>query len=162
MHISVEELLLYTEEERTKWERWFRENGEELLKMPLAGDRENTIGALILHMFGPELRYVQRVRNEPLSEYRGRPSAHLDEVFGFGLESRKAMREFVEQAAPADWNRTLDLAIGGRRYHVTVRKLLLHALLHEIRHWAQIARLMRERGFAPPGDHDLLMSSALD
>jgi len=162
MQISVEELLRYTEEERTKWEKWFRENGEELLSMPIAGDRERTIGALILHLFGPELRYIQRLRNEPMSEYRGRPSARLDEVFGFGMESRKAMLEFVEQAAPADWNRMIDITLGGRTFHVSVRKLILTAQLHEIRHWAQIARLMRERGFAPPGDHDLLMSSALD
>ena len=162
MQLSVEELLRYTDEERAKWERWFRDNGEELLKTPISGERDHTIGELILHMFGPELRYVQRLKNEPLTEYRGRPCAHIDELFGFGFESRKAMRDFVKQAKPQDWYRTIDFNVAGRQFRASFRKVIVHALMHEIRHWAQVARLMRERGFAPPGDHDLLMSSALD
>lgn len=161
MQLSVEELLHYTDEERERWERWFRENGENLLKMPIAGECDTTVGALILHIFGPELRYVQRVRDEPLSEYRGRPSGHIDEVFGFGLKARQAMRDLVHSARPEDWSRVVDFSIAGRTYRVSVRKIVLHALLHEVRHWAQVARIMRDRGFAPPGDHDLLTSSAL-
>jgi uncharacterized damage-inducible protein DinB len=161
MHLSVEELLHYTDEERQRWEKWFRENGEDLLRMPVSGDRENTVGALIIHMFGPELRYVQRLRGEPLTEYRGRPCHHIDEVFGYGLETRKQMRDFVLQAKPEDWVQVHDLDIAGHHRSASTRKVILHALMHEVRHWAQIARLMRERGFAPPGGHDLLMSSAL-
>lgn len=161
MHLSVEELLHYTDEERQRWEKWFSENGEDLLRMPVSGDRDNTIGALILHMFGPELRYVQRLRGEPLTEYRGRPCHHIEEVFGYGLETRKQMRSFVLQARPEDWVQVHELDIAGRRYSASTRKIILHTLLHEVRHWAQVARVMRERGFAPPGEHDLLTSSAL-
>ena len=161
MHLTVEELLHYTDEERDRWERWFRENGDDVLKMPITGDRETTIGALILHIFGPEQRYVQRLRNERLSEYRTRPSARVEEVFGYGLETRKAMRDFVANAKPEDWSRTITLEMMGHKYSASVRKIVLHALLHEVRHWAQIARLVRERGFAPPGGHDLLTSAAL-
>lgn len=162
MHLSVEEFLRYTEEERTKWEQWFHENGEELLKMPLTGERDNTIGALIIHIFGPELRYVQRIQGETLSEYRGRPCTHIDEVFGFGIESRKAMRNFVDRAKPTDWGRAVEFNVAGKSFRASVRKVILHTLMHEIRHWAQVARVMRERGFPPPGDHDLLTSSALE
>ena len=161
MHLAVEELLHYTDEERQRWETWFRENGEDLLRMPVTGDRDNTIGALILHMFGPELRYVQRLRGEPLTEYRGRPCHHIEEVFGFGLETRKQMRSFVRQAKPEDWVQVHDLEIAGHNRSASTRKIIMHTLLHEVRHWAQVARVMRDRGFAPPGNHDLLMSSAL-
>ena len=41
------------------------------------------------------------------------------------------------------------------------RKLLFHILIHEIRHWAQIALAVRLAGFEPPGDHDLFYSRAL-
>jgi len=161
MQLSIQELLHYTDEESAKWEQWFRENGEELLRMRLTGDRENSVGALVLHIFGPELRYAQFILGEPLSEYRGRPCEHIDEVFGFGLEARKKMRQLVEGLKPEDWTRVLDFKIAGRDYRASIRKIVLHALMHEVRHWAQIARIMRERGFAPPGDHDLLTSSAL-
>ncbi len=161
MNLSIEELLHYTDEERRRWEAWFRENGEELLKMPIGDRGESTAGALILHIFGPELRYIQRMRGEMLTEYRGRASDRIDQVFGFGLETRKAMRAFVRDAKREDWTRMFNLEISGRDIHASMRKIVLHALMHEIRHWAQMARIMRERGFTPPGDHDLLFSSAL-
>ena len=44
---------------------------------------------------------------------------------------------------------------------MTPRKLLFHILIHEIRHWAQIALAVRLAGFEPPGDHDLFFSTAL-
>ena len=161
MHLSVDELLHYTDDERARWEQWFRDNGEDLLRMPLIGDRETTMGALILHMFGPELRCVQRLRGEPLSEYRGLPTGHIDEVFGYGLETRKKMRDFVRKAKPEDWERMHQFERGGEHFEASGRKIVLHALIHEVRHWAQVARVMRERGFAPPGRHDLLESTAL-
>ena len=161
MQLTVEELIHYTDEERSRWEEWFRENGADMLHMPITGDRETTIGALILHIFGPELRYVQRLRDEPLTEYRGRPSGTVDQVFGFGLESRRALRDYVRGLKPADWSRPVHLKIGPLERTASVRKIILHALMHEVRHWAQIARIMRDRGFAPPGGHDLLMSEAL-
>jgi uncharacterized damage-inducible protein DinB len=44
---------------------------------------------------------------------------------------------------------------------MTSRKLLFHILVHEIRHWAQIALAVRLAGIEPPGDHDLMYSRAL-
>lgn len=161
MYLSVEELIHYTDEERARWENWFRDNGEDLLRMPLVGDRDTTVGALLLHIFGPELRYVQRLKDEDLSEYRGRPCTTLEQVFGFGLESRRALRNYVVGLRKEEWTRSVDLRMGGETRTATVRKIILHALMHEVRHWAQIARIMRERGFEPPGGHDLLQSDAL-
>lgn len=161
MHLSVEELIHYTDEERARWERWFHENGAELLAMPIVGDRETTVGALILHIFGPELRYVQRLKEETPTEYRGRPVNRIEEIFGFGMESRKALRAYVRDAKPEEWFRMFEFEIGLRPCRASARKIVLHMLLHEIRHWAQVARIMRERGFEPPGEHDLLFSSAL-
>ncbi len=44
---------------------------------------------------------------------------------------------------------------------MTPRKLLFHILLHETRHWAQIALALRLAGIDPPGDHDLFFSRAI-
>jgi uncharacterized damage-inducible protein DinB len=46
-------------------------------------------------------------------------------------------------------------------YALSPRKLLFHMVLHEVRHWAQIAAAVRAAGFAPPGEHDLIYSKAL-
>jgi hypothetical protein len=161
MHVSVEELLYYTGEERQTWETWFRLNGEDLLKMPIAGGNEKTVGALILSIFGPEMRYAQLLRGEVLVEYRARPCEHVAELFGFGLETRKLMRAVIRSAAPEDWTRVYEFSTGGESYSVSMRKIVFHALVREIRNWAQVSRIMRDHGFEPPANRDLLSSSAL-
>ncbi len=162
MHITIEELLRYTDEERARWENWFAENSEDLLSTPIAGDRQNTIGSLIVHIFGPELRAVQRLRGEVLTDYHGRPGTTLAEVFGFGIATRQALRGYIFQVSASDWNRVVDFSLGPNHARATVRKIVTASLIHEVRHWAQIASLVRERGFVPPEDHDLLTSAALE
>ena len=73
----------------------------------------------------------------------------------------------------ASWNSTVaDLAedeadevrtfnVRDRDWQMTPRKLLFHILLHEVRHWAQVALAVRLAGLEPPGDHDLFYSRAL-
>lgn len=162
MELTIDELLRYTDEERAKWELWFEGINEDLLTMPVAGEKETTIGRLIVHIFGAEMRYVERLRDEPLTDYRDRPAATVAEVFGFGIVTRQAMRNLITPLKPTDWIRDVEFLVAGYHIRATVRKLLGHTLIHEIRHWAQISRLVRERGFVPPGEHDLLFSKALD
>jgi uncharacterized damage-inducible protein DinB len=161
MYLSVNEMLRYTDEERQRWEQWFLANGDELLAMPILGERESTIGRLIMHIFGPELRYVERLRNEAPTDYRGLPASSIETVFGFGLKTRQKMRDYIASLAAGDWETIVDLELPGGPTSASVRKIVLHTLIHEVRHWAQIARLLRERGLVPPGQHDLLNSQAL-
>lgn len=162
MHLSVQELMAYTSEERGRWERWFRETAGEMLTTPIAGPVEANIGQLVMHIFGAELNFVQRLRGEPVTGYRDLPNTTVDTVFGFGLTTRHALLGSVASIDATGWDRMLDFGLHGLKFRVTVRKAVCHLLIHEIRHWAQIARLVRERGFVPPGEHDLLFSGALE
>jgi uncharacterized damage-inducible protein DinB len=162
MYLSIEELISYTDEERARWEKWFAVQGDEPLQIALAGDKHSTLGMLILHIFGPELRYVERLRGQPVTEYRDGPTDRVAGIFAFGHRSRAALREYVQQAQPDDWGRILEFNVGQYQLGASARKIVLHVLLHEIRHWAQIARIMREHGLPPPGGHDLLLSNALE
>ena len=40
-------------------------------------------------------------------------------------------------------------------------KILLHALIHGTRHWAQIATFVRQAGFTAQWSHDFLLTTAL-
>jgi uncharacterized damage-inducible protein DinB len=53
------------------------------------------------------------------------------------------------------------VTLQGGEYRITPRKLLFHCLVHETRHWAQIALALRRAGLEPPGSHDLIYSRAL-
>ena len=74
---------------------------------------------------------------------------------------RRELEQFVAELDDdvADEPRTFTVQSGGD-FVLTPRKLLFHILLHETRHWAQIALAVRLAGLEPPGDHDLFYSKA--
>ena len=162
MQLTIDELIRYTSEERAKWERWFSVHGDAPLTFRLAGETHATVGALMRHIFRPERRYVQRIRGEPLTEDQNVPINTWAELFAFGHQSREELRTFVAGVKTEDWGHIHEFDVQQYQIRATTRKIILHVLMHEIRHWAQIARVVRENSVAPPGEHDLLLSSALE
>jgi uncharacterized damage-inducible protein DinB len=165
MHLTIAELLDYTDEERAKWQDWFAKQGDELLKLPLAGEAHTSVGALIMHIFWAEGFYAYWMRGEVLTkdsemvkENLARPNDQAAAVFGFGQITRTAMRDFTDSANAADWERACELATPELQFQGSARKLIAHILIHEIRHWAQVAIIVRQNGLTPPGDHDLVFS----
>jgi uncharacterized damage-inducible protein DinB len=165
MHLAIAELLNYTDEERAKWQQWFATHGDEPLKFTLAGETHTTLGALIIHIFWAEGFYAYWMRGEVLSndsevvkENLARPNDQAVAVFGLGDITRAAMRVFTDRVTAEEWEREYELNIPELQFRGTARKLLAHILIHEIRHWAQVALLVRQNGMTPPGDHDLVFS----
>ena len=136
MYITIEELIHYTDEERAKWEKWFSTQGDGPLQIPLAGDKQTTVGILILHIFGPELRYVERLRGRPVTEYRDEPTDRASGIL-------RSVTTVVKPCGncPASTTRRLGTRAGIQRGTVPVGRqrpqARLHVLMHEIRHWAR-------------------------
>jgi uncharacterized damage-inducible protein DinB len=167
MHLRIDELMCYTGEERAKWQDWFAVHGDAALQLPLRGQTHPTVGALVMHIFRPEQRYVQRIRGQLLTAHQDFPTETWEDIFAYGRQSRDALRTFVEETPPEAWGRLHEFTVRPNALHTyqiraATRKLICHLLMHEIRHWAQIARVVREHGLAPPGEHDLLLSEALE
>ena len=166
MHLTIRELLDYTDEERGKWEAWFAIHGDDALKFPLAMDVHPTVGALILHCFWAELFYAHWLRGDILTPDQMKTMSEslaadkTDQVFAFGHSARKAMREATSAFTEHDWEKTHDVEMRGFRLEGPARKLIGHILVHEIRHWAQIAVTVRQHELAPPGEHDLVFSKS--
>lgn len=81
-------------------------------------------------------------------------------LFSFGQFARKTMRRFTDEADQQEWERMFEVEARGFHLRGSARKLVSHILIHEIRHWAQVAITVRQHGLAPPGDHDLLFSKS--
>lgn len=167
MHLTIAELLDYTDEERAKWRDWFSTQGNDPLKIALGNETHPTIGALLLHIFWAELWYAYWLRGEPFTleseivrQHKDIPTDQAEAIFNFGQVARQSMRSFSGAAQPADWERSHEIEMMGLHMQGSARKLSAHILLHEIRHWAQVALAVRQHGIAPPGDHDLLFSAS--
>ena len=161
LSISFDELLRYTNGEREKWRGWFGGHADALEAPVQTGGRFPTAGKLIDHIFLVERRHLQRLLDEPLSDRTGLTGSNAPPLFDYGASVRRELEQYVQDLDDdvADEERTF--LIGDQQWPMTPRKLLFHILLHEVRHWAQIALAVRLGGFEPPGDHDLFFSHAL-
>jgi uncharacterized damage-inducible protein DinB len=162
MNLRYEEFLRYTQEERDKWRVWFVAHPDAMDVEMQPGGRYPTVGSRIDHVFLVERRHLQRLRSAPLDTKTGLSGKHAPPLFDYGASVRRELEQFVAELDEdvADEPRTFTVQSGGD-FVLTPRKLLFHILLHETRHWAQIALALRRAGLEPPGNHDLFYSRAL-
>jgi uncharacterized damage-inducible protein DinB len=160
---SFEEFLDYTAEEREKWERWFADKPASIYGARVQAEGNfPTVWRLMDHIFTVELRHTQRLTKEtPMVETTGVPEPDVAAMFAFGRAARERFRSAFGSLSEADANTPRDFPKLPEPGTVTARKLAFHTMMHEVRHWAQIATAVRNAGFPPPGKHDLVFSRAL-
>ncbi len=161
LSLTYAELLRYTDDERQKWRRFFASHPEALEAPIQPGGTFATVGKLVDHIFLIERRHIQRLRGEQLSTHTGLTGNNAAPLFDYGASVRRELEQYVADLDEDVANGSRIFEIGGREWSMTSRKLLFHILVHEIRHWAQIALAVRLAGTAPPGDHDLIYSRGL-
>src|SRR5260370_30086852 len=161
MHLDFHELVRYTQEERDKWRAWFVAHPEAREIEVQPGGRFATVGALIDHIFLVERRHLQRLTNAPLDTTTGLSGRHAPPLFDYGASVRRELDQFVSELDEDVADQARTFTVQGGDFVLTPRKLLFHCLLHETRHWAQIALAVRRAGLEPPRNHDLLFSNAL-
>ena len=157
--LSFDDLIDYTEWQRGKWRAWFRDKPEALALSTgdHADGRFRTVGEVVKHIFGAELRYVQRLEGEPLSDLATVPADQVDELFGKGDEARRRLKQLLATMSADQWEVPRQFTILSYRVTATPKKIIAHTLMHEFRHWAQLATVCRMSGYAADA-HDLLAS----
>lgn len=160
INLNLDVFLDYTEWERQEWLDFLRQHGDKVLKIsvgPHADNRFATVGDLIKHVFSAEKRYIDRLSVRKLTDPATIPNDNIETLFAFGRQSRKELREFVETFPAAELDVPEEHTIVNHVIKLTPRKILVHVVVHEIRHWAQIATLLRLNSLAPK-PHDFLFS----
>ena len=160
MNLAFEELLRYTALERDKWRAWFVAHPAAMDAAVQPGARHTTVGKTIDHIFLVERRHLQRLLDEKLSERTGLTGNNAAPLFDYGASVRRELEHYTQQLDDDVAEQVRTIAVKDREVPMSIRKLLFHVLLHETRHWAQIALAVRLAGFEPPGDHDLFYSKA--
>ncbi len=161
--LRLTDLLDYTDWERQKWCAWFGQHGASALKItagPHGDGRFTAVGELVRHIFSAEKRYVERLSDRSLTDPASIPADNVDALFQFGQQSRSALREFIATFPARAWDVPQEFTILSNSLRATPRKIVIHILMHEIRHWAQIATLLRLHGLRDEF-HDFLFSPVL-
>jgi uncharacterized damage-inducible protein DinB len=163
MNISVTDLIDYTKWEREKFHELFRtcgRAGAEDQSWPSRRWPLSANGDWVRHIFSAEKRYVDRLSNRPLTDTASVPTDNIEALFEFARQSRKELERLLETLSETAWNAPLQFKLMNSVVTASPKKIVTHILVHEIRHWAQIATLLRLQGVRDDF-HDLLMSPVM-
>jgi uncharacterized damage-inducible protein DinB len=159
--LSFGELLDYASEETNHWRDWFVKNPQTLeLPCDIAGTK--TVREVVLHIAAVQMRYAERLLDLPITEYDELGSKSAPELFASAQKSAEDMRSFAVAANDADWDGTLTFPTRtAGTLTASRRKIFVHALLHGLRHWAQLATFLRQQGHKQDWQHDFIFSTVL-
>jgi uncharacterized damage-inducible protein DinB len=133
-----------------------------LLDLPLSIALAKNVREFLLHVFAVELRYAERLTDAPITEYEALPTGSVAELFGIGEKARVLYREYLARVTDADLAIVMEFPtrISGV-LRASKRKMFAHAMLHGVRHWAQLATVLREAGHGADWGHDFLFSDVM-
>jgi len=115
-----------------------------------------------VHIFAVELRYAERLSGVPTTPDEKLRSENLDRLFAITEDARKKLKQFLANTKPEEMNQSLTFqTLSSGTQTASKRKILAHALLHGVRHWAQIATTLRRAGYKQDWQHDFLFSEAM-
>ena len=157
--LRYDTLLELTSTEDHRWHDWFIERPK-AWAVPFATGRMATIGGVVLHIFAVELRYSQRLLDQEVTEWENFRQTSIEDVFELGDNARAQLVDFLTNAPEAELDRVLTFkTLTAGVVSASKHKIASNIFLHGIRHWGQVATVLRQNGFADQWSHDLLLST---
>jgi uncharacterized damage-inducible protein DinB len=152
--LTAEEVLAWNDTTARKWHELIQQHPE-ILAIPCDVYNCKTVADLLQHIAAVELRYAQRLAGLDQTPYDQIPSNPASALL---LTHQQAFVLFRrELATPGDWDASIEFQTLSRGPMKSTRKIVLfHALLHGIRHYAQLATLVRQHGIQPGWPMDYL------
>ncbi len=157
--LTFSKLLQYVNEETARWHEFFQSNPK-ALDVPVSIAGTKNVREMLLHIFAVEFRYAERLNGvTEVAPYEAHPRETVEELFAIGDQARQKLAEYLAKANDLDHVLTFPTLTAGT-LSASKRKIVVHMLLHGVRHWAQLATTLREAGF-PQGRHDFLFSNVM-
>jgi len=154
-NLSAEEVLAWLEKTSAGW-RDLIDHNPQLLQMPCDIAGTQTVGGLLQHVVAVELRYAERLAGLPATDYA---NIAFDSGASIYATHDRAVQLFRQELSrSSEWNERIDFVTRSMGPARASRKaVLFHAMLHSIRHYAQLATLVRREGIKPGWAMDYLM-----
>lgn len=157
--LTAEEAILWNDTTSQRW-RTLLEQHPEALRMPCDVRGGQLVRDLLQHIVGAELRYAERLMGDPVTEYADIPKMTVEELYGVHDFALAKFRTLTEDDS-YDWSRELEMETRSEGSLIAPRRaVLFHALMHSIRHYAQLATLLRHKGIVADFQMDFFMVTA--
>ncbi len=160
--VEIGVLAAYVDGETERWREWLESAPAGALDLPLGPGADGTVRTLVKHIFAVELRYAQRLVGEPVSGYEELADGTAAELWEIHRTAASLRDRFLREATPEGLDRVLvsDTRKLGR-IEARAHTVVVHTLVHGIRHWAQVATVLRQHGHGGLWEHDWLLSPAV-
>jgi uncharacterized damage-inducible protein DinB len=157
--LTAEELLAWLETTSTNW-RDLATTHPEILALPCDILDTQTVANLLHHIAVVELRYAQRILGLPESAYEDVSAQSIATIYTAHDHAIALFRQAL--ATPSlDWEIPIEFKTRSAGILLASRRtILIHALMHSIRHYAQLATLVRQHGIKPHWSMDYLFMGA--
>jgi uncharacterized damage-inducible protein DinB len=151
--LTAEDAIQWIDTTARSWHRLLTENPD-LLNLGCDVARTATVGELLQHIVAVELRYAERILGRQETDYREIPFDSADAILQTHERAMALMRQALE--AGLDWDKPLEFTT--RTYgkaQASLKTIFFHSIFHGIRHYAQLATLVRQNGYTvgSPGDY---------
>ncbi len=161
--ISFSELLAWNESEAGKWREWFASQPASVLDVPIRVAQAKNVREFLLHILAVELRYAQRLNKQEISSYESLPQGSVAELFSIGERAREGYRKYLAAVTDEALSTVMEFPTrSAGTLRASERKIFLHAMLHSVRHWAQLATALREAGHEAKWGKDFLFSEVME
>jgi uncharacterized damage-inducible protein DinB len=157
--VSADKLLAWNDTTAQHW-RDFINAHPLIVFLPCDIRAGKTVGDTLHHIFAVELRYAQRLASLPESPYEEIPKEPFNSLFQAHRLAVEMVRNLFDDPA-YDWSTELTFdTIAHGRLRATREAILVHLTLHSIRHYAQLATLLRQSGHKTTWPMDYLFTAA--
>jgi uncharacterized damage-inducible protein DinB len=143
--ITGAELLAYVEYTTSKFKKLLTDHPE-ILAFPCDIRETQSVAQLLQHIVAVELRYPERLLELPPTDYSAIPYDSVDAIYATHTRAMDLIKSLLEKNDEW-WEEVLEYktrSIG--ILHITRRTALVQCLTHSIRHYAQLATLVRHHG----------------
>src|SRR5206468_1128334 len=138
---SAEQVIAWLEKTSTEWASLL-EHHPELLGVTCDIAGANSVGGVLQHIVAVELRYAERLAGLPATDYANIPFDSVEAIYATHDRAVRLFQQELEREV--NWDDRVDFvtrSMGPAR--ASRRTVLFHAMLHSIRHYAQLATLVR-------------------
>jgi uncharacterized damage-inducible protein DinB len=160
--LTFAEMLEANRRETERWHEWFVAQPTAVLDVSLSIALAKNVREFLLHVFAVELRYAERLLDREVTPYEAHTTGSVEELFAIGAKARELYGEFLRRTTDSDLAVVLEFPTrSSGTLRSSKRKMFAHAMLHGVRHWAQLTTALREAGYKTDWPKDLIFSDVM-
>ena len=154
------ELVEWVEKTSHGWKKHVTAHPE-ILAIPCDIRETKNVAELLQHIVAAELRYAERLNELPQSSYESIPFDSVEAIYAVHDRAIELLRPLLDKDQ-SFWEEAIDFKTrSAGTLHASRRVILVHALMHAVRHYAQLGTLARQHGAAIDSPMDYLMMGVM-